>query len=103
MSIQKPQYIEILQRIILYIAKIKIFIKVVEMKISTENQIKEYLKQNGISQVHIAKAIGMPEPILSMTLNGKRRLMLEEYALICGVLKVNTDFFLKPRLPDAEK
>lgn len=70
---------------------------------STEKQIKEYLKQNGISQVHIAKEIGMAEPILSMTLNEKRKLTLDEYALICGVLKVDTNRFLKPRLPEAEK
>lgn len=70
---------------------------------STEKQIKEYLKQNGISQVHIANAIGMAEPILSMTLNEKRKLTLDEYALICGVLEVNTDFFLNPRLPEETK
>lgn len=70
---------------------------------STEKQIKEYLKQNGISQTHIAKAIGMKEPILSMTLNQKRKLSLDEYALICGTLNVNTDYFLKPRLPGETK
>lgn len=70
---------------------------------STEKQIKEYLRQNGISQVHIANTIGMAEPILSMTLNEKRKLTLDEYALICGALGVNTDRFLKPRLPDETK
>lgn len=65
---------------------------------STEKQIKEYLKENGISQAHVAKAIGMPEPVLSMTLNEKRKLSLDEYAMICGVLNVNTDYFLKPRV-----
>lgn len=70
---------------------------------STEKQIKEYLRDNGISQVYIAKSIRMPEPVLSMTLNEKRKLSLCEYSLICGVLKVNTDYFLKPRLPDETK
>ncbi len=71
-----------------------------EKAMSTEKQIKEYLLQRGISQTHIAKAIGMAEPVLSMALNEKRKLTLNEYALICGALNVNTDFFLKPQFPD---
>lgn len=67
---------------------------------STEKKIKEYLKENGISQIHISKLSKIPEPVLSMTLNEKRKMTLEEYALICGALKVNTDKFLKPRLPE---
>ena len=67
---------------------------------STEGQIKEYLRNYGISQAHIAKVIGISEPVLSMTLNEKRKLTLEEYALICGALKLNTDYFLKPRVPE---
>lgn len=70
---------------------------------STEKQIKEYLKQNGISQSYVCKRTEIPEPVLSVTLNEKRKLSLDEYALICGALKVNTDFFLKPRLPDETK
>ena len=70
---------------------------------STEKQIKEYLRKKGISQAHVARETEIPEPVLSMTLNGKRKLTLEEYALVCGVLKLNTDYFLKPRMPDATK
>ncbi len=70
---------------------------------STEKQIQEYLRQNGISQSHICKRAGISEPVLSMTLNEKRKLTLDEYALICGALNVNTDFFLKPRLLDTKK
>ena len=70
---------------------------------STEKQIQEYLRQNGISQSHICKRTEIPEPVLSMVLNEKRKLTLDEYALICGVLKVNTDFFLKPRVPEKQK
>ena len=73
------------------------------IKETTEKQIKKYLKQNGISQSHIAKAIKMPEPILSMALNEKRKLTLEEYASICGALKVDTNKFLKPRMPGGKE
>lgn len=67
---------------------------------STEKQIKVYLREKGISQAHISKVTGIPEPILSMILNEKRKMTLEEYSLICGALKVNTNKFLKPRLPE---
>ena len=70
------------------------------MNESTEKQIIFYLRENGISQVHISKVTGIAEPILSMILNEKRKMTLEEYSLVCGALEVNTDKFLKPRLPE---
>lgn len=62
--------------------------------------IKSYLEENGISQTFLSKKTGIELPKLNLALNGSRRLTLLEYALICGALKVNTDKFLKPRLPD---
>lgn len=63
-------------------------------------KIKGYLKKNGISQTYISRETGIELPKLNLALNGKRRLTFEEYTIICGVLKVNTDKFLKPRLPE---
>lgn len=65
-------------------------------------KIKKYIENNGISQTHISKKTAIPSAKLNLALNGKRRLTFDEYALICGALGVNTDFFLKPRLPDKE-
>ena len=65
-----------------------------------EDEVKKYLKENGISQTFISKNSGIPLPKLNMALNGHRRMTFPEYELICGVLKVNTDKFLKPRLPE---
>lgn len=62
--------------------------------------IKHYLEENGISQTHLSKKTGIELPKLNLSLNGKRNLTFPEYELICGALKVNTDFFLKPRMPD---
>ncbi len=64
--------------------------------------IKNYLYKKGISQIYISRNTGIDAVKLSASLNGKRQLTLDEYALICGVLGVNTDYFLKPRLPDKE-
>ena len=66
-------------------------------------KIKKYLEENGISQAHIGKKAGLNLTKLNLALNGNRKLSREEYALICGALGVNTDFFLKPRLPDKKE
>lgn len=65
-------------------------------------EIKEYLKNNGITQAFVAKKTGIDPAKLSLALQGDRRLSLDEYSLICGVLGVNTDKFLHPRMPDGE-
>lgn len=61
-------------------------------------KIKQYLEENGISQVYISRKTHIPSVKLNLSLNGKRRLTFDEYAAICGVLNVNTDKFLKARL-----
>lgn len=63
-------------------------------------KIKKYLEENGISQTYIGKRTGIELPKLNLALNGNRKFTFDEYCLICGVLKVNTDFFLKPRVPE---
>ena len=65
-------------------------------KIETESEIKYYLEEKGITQTFVSQKTGIPLPKLNMALQGKRRLQLDEYALICGALEVNTDRFLKP-------
>lgn len=74
----------------------------VELKETTNKSIKDYLEKNGISQAHISRETKIDPAKLSLALNGERRLTLNEYALICGALGVNIDYFLKPRLPDKE-
>ena len=66
-------------------------------------KIKEYLDNNGISQTYISKATGIDIVKLNLALNGKRRLTFDEYSLICGALGLNTDRFLKPRLPGEKR
>ena len=63
-------------------------------------EIKKYLEENGITQAFISRKTGIDPAKLSLSLNGDRKLSLDEYAIICGALCVNTDKFLKPRLPD---
>lgn len=66
---------------------------------SEEQEIKQYLKENGISQVWLSEKTKIAPCKLSYSFNGKRRLTLREYAVICWALGVNTDKFLRPREP----
>lgn len=65
----------------------------------TNLEIKKYLIDNGITQAFLSKKTGIEPSKLSLSLQGERRLNLDEYAVICGVLGVNTDKFLHPRMP----
>lgn len=63
-------------------------------------KIKQYLKENGITQTELSIDTRIPLPKLNLSLSGKRILKLEEYEIICGVLGVGVDNFLAPRLPE---
>lgn len=65
----------------------------------TNLEIKKYLSDKGITQAFVSKKTGIEPAKLSLALQGERRFSLEEYAVICGVLGVNTDYFLKPQIP----
>lgn len=71
------------------------------MKVGLE--IKEYLENKGVTQAFLSRKTGIETPKLNLALNGGRRLSLDEYSLICGALGVDTNFFLKPRLPDRKE
>lgn len=64
--------------------------------------IREYLQENRYSQIFISEKTGIKPAKLNLSLNGKRRFTFSEYELICGALKVNTDKFLRPRVPEKE-
>lgn len=66
---------------------------------SVGERIKNYLKNNGISQTYVSKKSGIPLAKLNLSLNRKRGLDVSEYELICGALSVGADKFLEPRLP----
>ena len=63
-------------------------------------KIKNYLKDNGISQTFVSEKTGIPLAKLNLSLNGNRKLGFAEYELICGALSVGADRFLQPRKPD---
>ena len=52
--------------------------------------IKSYLDENGIKYSFVANEVGIPNNIFSAMLNGKRKIVAEEYIKICNVLKIDT-------------
>lgn len=66
----------------------------------TNLKIKKYLADKGITQIFVSKKTGIEPAKLSLALQGERKLTLDEYATICGVLGVDIDMFLKPKIPE---
>ncbi|MDR1567508.1 MAG: helix-turn-helix domain-containing protein [Streptococcaceae bacterium] len=63
--------------------------------------IAEYMKENGIKQTFICEKTGMTKHSVSCALNGKRKLSVEEYELICKALNMTYDFFFGKSLKSA--
>lgn len=60
----------------------------------TGRKIKEYLSNKGISQTFVSNKTGIPISTLNAALNGNRKILAEEYFLICQVLEVPLDTFV---------
>lgn len=56
-------------------------------------KIKKYLDENGIKYTFLASEVGISMNTLSSMLNQKRKITIEEYALICKALKLDFSFF----------
>jgi transcriptional regulator with XRE-family HTH domain len=52
-------------------------------------RVKQYISDRGLSQKIIAANMGIPEPKLSLILNGKRRMTVDDYELICRAMAVD--------------
>ena len=52
-------------------------------------RVKRYISDRGLSQKIIAANMGIPEPKLSLILNGKRRMTVDDYELICRAMAVD--------------
>lgn len=57
-------------------------------------KIMNYLKENGIKQIHLSRKSGINNCLLNAALNGKRRLYAEEFGKICAALNVSCDKFI---------
>lgn len=62
-------------------------------------KIKKYLESKGISQAYLSRETGIAFSKLNLSLNGFRKLTIEEYETICFVLGVEVGTFLEARAP----
>ncbi|MDD3393820.1 MAG: helix-turn-helix transcriptional regulator [Anaerotignum sp.] len=58
-------------------------------------KIKEYLVSNGITQAFVSGKTGISAPTLCAMLNGERKILAEEYFLICKALNLDFAFFYR--------
>lgn len=57
-------------------------------------KISKYISENGIKQKYISEKSGIAENVLSMILNGKRKLDADEFIEIILVLGVDANYFI---------
>ena len=61
---------------------------------TAEERIRKYLDEQGITQTSVARKIGITKSQLCQSLNGKRKLTLDEVVRICEVLRKTPNDFL---------
>lgn len=57
-------------------------------------QIKAYIENTGRTQSYVSKKTGISPSQLNHSLNGKRKITVEEYELICKALEIPSSTFL---------
>jgi predicted XRE-type DNA-binding protein len=58
------------------------------------NKMRDYVVQNDLNQRVIAANMGLSESQVSLLLNGKRRLTVEDYLSFCWAISVSPTKFL---------
>lgn len=53
-----------------------------------------FIQRSGLKQSWIAEQVGMSQNALTLSLNEKRKMKVDEYVSICGVLGVSLDKFV---------
>ncbi len=57
-------------------------------------KISKYIEEHGIKQKYISEKTGIQENVLSMILNGQRKLTADEFIEIIIALKVEPNIFI---------
>lgn len=60
-------------------------------------KVSKYISNNGIKQRYISEKTGIPENILSMILNGKRKMEADEFINIVIAIGVDPNYFINNR------
>ncbi|MBE6904336.1 MAG: helix-turn-helix transcriptional regulator [Ruminococcaceae bacterium] len=58
-----------------------------------KEQLNTYISENGIKQIYIAQKTGLTADTVSKMLNGSRRILADEFLLICNALNIDPNIF----------
>ena len=64
-------------------------------------KISKYIEENGIKQKYISEKTGIQENVLSMILNGQRKLTADEFVEIIIALKTEPNIFINQSSNDS--
>ena len=64
-------------------------------KMYINEKLNQYVTAKGIKQIYISQATGISADIISKILQGKRKIMADEFLEICSALNINPDYFRK--------
>ncbi|MCX7843235.1 MAG: helix-turn-helix domain-containing protein [Clostridia bacterium] len=62
------------------------------------DKIKIYLVKEHISQKELSEKTGIPQPKLSMSLNGTRKLTVDEFETIVNALSISANEFIEEKI-----
>lgn len=60
---------------------------------SINERLNDYVTANGIKQVYIAKKTGLSINAVSKILNGNRKVLADEFLIICATLNIDPNDF----------
>ncbi len=60
---------------------------------SINERLNVYVAEKGIKQVYIAQKTGLTPDTVSKMLNGNRRILADEFLLICNALNIDPNIF----------
>ena len=60
---------------------------------SISEQLNQYVIQNGIKQVYISDKTGLTQDRISKILNGNRKILADEFLIICEALNIDPNIF----------
>lgn len=60
---------------------------------SINERLSKYVSENGIKQIYIAQKTGLTADTVSKILKGNRRILADEFLIICTALGIDPNIF----------
>ena len=73
------------------------------VKVEIPYLIRDYIKDNGLSKMYIAKKANIEKSRFSRIINGQSQMNMEEYQSICNAINVPSSYFFEDIISKNEK